>query len=283
MDETAMIRSGGIGRRGVLAGVSAAGVLQPRWSLADGSAQPDNWPALSAQIFPGRELRDGVAFLTIDAPYRAEDAAVVPIALAMKLPSDDSRQITKLTLVIEANPSPVAGVFTLPPTGGIDRIETRVRVDDYTNIRAVAELSDGELYATARFVKAAGGCSAPALKQANDSIAKGTLRFREFPSATAATGPSRREAQVMIRHPNYSGMQMDQVSRLYIPADFIQTLKVWQGEQPLLTIEAGISISENPAFRFSFMPNGATTFRVEALASDGTRFDGSFPALDDAT
>jgi sulfur-oxidizing protein SoxY len=283
MKTQAICRSGGLGRRGWLAGVSAASLLPPRWSLADDSPQPDLWPALAGQIFPAGELHDGATFLTIDAPDRAQDAATVPVTLTMQRPSGDVRQITKVTLVIEANPSPVAAVFNLPPNVGIDRIATRVRVNDYTNIRAVAELSDGALYATARFVKAAGGCSAPALKQANDAIAMGTLRFREFPSANSSPGTDRREAQVMIRHPNYSGMQMDQVSRLYIPADFIQTLKVWQGEQPLLTIEAGISISENPAFRFSFMPNGATTFRVEALASDGTRFDRSFPAKDEAT
>ena len=48
-------------------------------------------------------------------------------------------------------------------------------------MHAVAELSDGKLYAVARYVKAAGGCSAPALKQTADDIPIGTLRFREFP------------------------------------------------------------------------------------------------------
>jgi sulfur-oxidizing protein SoxY len=82
----------------------------------------------------------------------------------------------------------------------------------------------------------------------------------------------------MVRHPNYSGMQMDQISRLYIPADFLDSLKVWQGDRLLLTIAGGISISENPSFRFSFQPGQAKTFRVEASASDGQRFSASFPA-----
>ena len=82
----------------------------------------------------------------------------------------------------------------------------------------------------------------------------------------------------MVRHPNYSGMQMDQISRLYIPADFLETLRVWQGDQLLLTVKGGISISENPAFRFSFKPNEAKTFRVEVADSEGKRYSGSFPA-----
>ncbi len=82
-------------------------------------------------------------------------------------------------------------------------------------MHAVAELSDGKLYVATRFVKAAGGCSAPALKMTADAIPLGTMRFRLLPA---------HEAQLMIRHPNYSGMQMNQLTRLYIPAEFVQTL-----------------------------------------------------------
>ena len=50
----------------------------------------------------------------------------------------------------------------------------------------------------------------------------------------------------MIRHPNYSGMQMDQVTRLYVPAHFVKSVRIRQGQDLLLSIESGISISENP-------------------------------------
>ena len=43
-------------------------------------------------------------------------------------------------------------------------ISTRVRVNSYTNVHAVAELSDGKLYVVKTYVKASGGCSAPAVK-----------------------------------------------------------------------------------------------------------------------
>ena len=167
------------GRRMFLGALAGVLLVSPRVDAATPAGQ-DPWPALAAQIFPDRLLRDGAALLTIDAPYRAEDAAVVPIALHTTLAADDPRHVRKITLVIDANPSPVAASFTLEPEAGIDRIATRVRVDDYTNVHAVAELSDGTLYAVARYVKASGGCSAPALKQTADSIPLGTLRFREF-------------------------------------------------------------------------------------------------------
>jgi sulfur-oxidizing protein SoxY len=82
----------------------------------------------------------------------------------------------------------------------------------------------------------------------------------------------------MLRHPNYSGMQMDQITRLYIPADFVKTLEIRQGGRLLLSVEGGISISENPSFRFSFRPDQAIPFRVDGSDSAGQRFSNSFPA-----
>lgn len=264
-------------RRG-FAGIAAAFAAIPG-ARAEGDS--DRWADLAGQLFAGRPLLDGAAVIGIDAPYRAEDAAVVPVELVIRTNDADPVRVAKLTLVIDINPAPVAATFALGAGAGIDRISTRVRVNDYTNMHAIAEMSDGTLYSVARFVKAAGGCSAPALKQAADGIPEGTLRFREFADGQDAAG--RREAQVMVRHPNYSGMQMDQISHLYIAADFLQTMQVWQGDQLLLGIDAGISISENPAFRFRFRPNKAATFRVEGEASDGKRFSGSFPADKTAT
>jgi sulfur-oxidizing protein SoxY len=274
---TTLTGHGQTGRRVILGALSGALLISPRTRAAL-SAEADPWPALAAQIFPNQTLQDGAKLLTIDAPYRAEDAAVVPVTLHTTLAADDPRRIRKITLVIDANPSPVAAVFTPEPNAGIDSISTRVRVDDYTNVHAVAELTDGKLYVATRYVKAAGGCSAPALKQTADAIPIGTLRFRELPAAD----PAQREAQVMVRHPNYSGMQMDQLTRLYIPADFVEKLRIWQGDQLLLTVEGGISISENPAFRFSFKPTEAKTFRVEGGDSDGKHFSASFPAQEAA-
>jgi sulfur-oxidizing protein SoxY len=101
------------------------------------------------------------------------------------------------------------------------------------------------------------------------------MRFREFPPGNDAGG--RREAQIMVRHPNYSGMQMDQITRLYIPAHFVTKLRMLQGSDLLFAVESGISISENPEFRFSFRPSGAA-FRAEGEDNEGTKFSATWPA-----
>jgi sulfur-oxidizing protein SoxY len=263
----------GIGRRTAIAMLANAAVMPPLAS----AEEPDPWPSLAAQIFDGRHVEDGAAVLTIDAPYRAEDAAVVPVTLQWALPGQDRREVRAVTLVIDANPSPLAARFTIGEGSGVDRIATRVRVDDYTNFHAVAELSDGALLASSRYVKAAGGCSAPALKVSGDPIPPGTMKLREFSPDPDAARPGWREAQIMIRHPNYSGMQMDQVTRLYVPAHFIRSLRIQLDEALLFAVDEGISISENPLYRFAYRPNGAKAFRVAAEDSDGGTFNAVFP------
>jgi sulfur-oxidizing protein SoxY len=268
-------------RRPLLAlAAMAASVAAGKHPAAQAPTREDPWPSLAAQIFDGRAIEDGSSIVAIDAPYRAEDAALVPVGLRSLLPLDDVRRIVSIALVIDENPSPVAAVFSLGVSSGVRSLSTRVRVDSYTNLHAVAELSDGLLYGTQRFIKAAGGCSAPAAKQGADSIPLGTMRFRRFQpaSGTDPDQPDQGEAQLLIRHPNYSGMQMDQVTRLYVPAHFVKSVRIWQGQNVLLSIDCGISISENPSFRFDFRSNGANTFKAEMVDSDGGSFGQEWPA-----
>jgi sulfur-oxidizing protein SoxY len=262
-------------RRALLATLAIGAV--GRHAAAQAPAQEDPWPALAAQIFNDRAIPDGSQILAIDAPYRAEDAAVVPVDIRNLLTKGDTRRIKSITLVIDENPSPLAAVFTLGAKGDVRSLSTRVRVESYTNFHAVAELSDGQLYGTVRFVKAAGGCSAPAAKEDADAIPPGTMRFRQFPPVPGGD-PARREARLMIRHPNYSGMQMDQVTRLYVPARFVKSIRIWQGQDLLMSIESGISIAENPEYRFDYWPNGAASFKAEIEDSDGKSYQKEWAA-----
>jgi sulfur-oxidizing protein SoxY len=262
-------------RDGVMALIALLGCGATHQAQA---AEPtDPWPELARDIFNGRQLVDGAGLVTIEMPYRAEDAAIVPVTLRASLPAGDTRTVKAITLVIDQNPAPVAATFRLG--AGVAMISTRVRIDSYTNVHAVAELSDGTIHASAVYVKASGGCSAPTAKSLDQASANvGQMRFRQF--AKPSNGPvgGAREAQIMIRHPNNSGLQRDQVTLLYIPAYFVRELRIWQGDQLLLTMDGGISISEDPNIRFSYLPNGASSFRAEAVDTEGHVFKGEWPA-----
>jgi sulfur-oxidizing protein SoxY len=233
----------------------------------------DPWPGLVQDIFSNRPMNDGSDVIAIEMPYRAEDAAIVPVTLRTKLSSDDVRRVLAITLVIDQNPAPMAAKFELGPDARVSEISTRVRVNSYTNVHAVAELSDGKLYMIKTFVKASGGCSAPAAKNAEEAKNRlGQMKYREFAKDDQSPTNGTREAQIMIGHPNNSGLQRDQLTLLYIPAFFINELHLWQDNSPVLSVDSGISISEDPNIRFTYVSNGAKLFRAEARDTAGHVF-----------
>jgi sulfur-oxidizing protein SoxY len=208
--------------------------------------------------------------LLLETPNRAEDAAIVPISIKVRAPQSANQYVSKLYLLIDNNPSPIAGIFTFTPNSGRADIETRVRVDEYTHVRAIAEMNDGKLYMNTRFVKASGGCSAsPGKDQAAAMASLGKMKFR-VEGDVAARKPVL--AQLMISHPNNSGLAMDQSTRQFTPAHYVRTVNVSYAGQPVMTADVDISISENPSFRFYFVPNGEGELKAEVVDSTDKRF-----------
>ena len=238
------------------------------------------WLKVRASLFQSRPIDTAtVDLISLDAPARAEDSAVVPIAIKTGFMPTSSRYIEKLYLIIDNNPSPIAAVFTFHPLSGRADIETRVRINEYTHVRAIAETNDGKLHMSTRFVKAAGGCSAPPGKNAQDSLASlGRMKFRLEdrlidPNAAVPAGGHPVLARLMISHPNDSGLAMDQVSRMFQPAHFVRQVNITYAGQPVMSADVDFSISENPNFRFYFTPRGDGELKAEVVDSHDLRFE----------
>lgn len=235
--------------------------------------ETDIWPGLRQQLFGERSIAEGQV-VSLEAPERAENPAVVPIAIRAELPPGDNDRVKTLYLIIDKNPGPLAAVFHLGAQGGSTFLSTRVRVNEYTHIRAIAETQQGRLYMAKRFVKASGGCAAPATT--DPKAAKAMLgRIRVFPvgNPRSLTDPWR--MQIMIHHPNDSGLQTDQLTHLVIPAYFVKRISVSYEGQPVLQAETNISLSENPSLRFSFVPGVPGTLKVEVTDTQDKHFEGS--------
>ena len=234
----------------------------------------ESWTELRGDIVGEAAIADGSAVFTVDAPYRANDAATVPIHIVQ---TDPSAMIREAKVVIDENPAPVAGDFTFGDAMAPLDFELRVRVNQYSNVRVIADTGEG-LLMNGRFVKASGGCSAPASKNPELALASmGEMKLKLFGDTSAQMSTPRREAQIMIRHPNYSGLQRDQITQLFIAAHFIDTIEVTQGDELLFRMEGGISISENPVFRFDYADNGSTTLHVRATDTEGNVFEQDLP------
>ena len=231
----------------------------------------ETWAYLAPSILGDTTPDPAGDALTLEAPVRADDAATVPIHLVQPA---EGPPIHAMTLVIDENPSPVAAEIAFSPALMPLDFELRVRVNQYSNVRAIATTGQGEVLMAGAYVKASGGCSAPASRSPEEATAGlGEMRLRGF----GEVGDGRQEAQVMIRHPQFSGLQRDQVTQLWIPAHFIERIEVYQGEEMLFTLTGGISVSENPVFRFRYVDNGAPGFRVMARDTEGNVFEQTLP------
>ena len=206
----------------IISVLSPVDFLRAENKIVNPSSQTEQWANLKESLFSNRKVRENaIDILSISAPFRAEDAAVVPISIKSKIDQGKKKFIKKLYLLIDKNPTPVAGVFTLSPKAGRADIAIRVRLEEYTFVRAVAELNDNSLHMVARYVRASGGCSAPAgkdLQAALKRIGKMKLRTQSNPELGKPT-----QAQVMVSHPNLSGMQKDQVTQQSQPVHLQRT------------------------------------------------------------
>ncbi|SAL04994.1 sulfur oxidation protein SoxY [Caballeronia arationis] len=265
-----------ITRRSTLIALFATLALNGAYAAQPGDdpGKEAHWLDFKEGMFKGRAVdAHGDAVIKLEAPARAADAAVVPISITAQFPQTPAHFIRRIYLFIDENPEPYAGFFEFTPESGLANIETRVRVEDYTFMRAIAETNDGHLHSAVRFVKASGGCSAPAGK--DDAAAEASAGQVRIMAEGKTVAGQPQLAQVMVRHPNRTGMAMNQVTRNYASAYFIRKVAVTYAGKPVMTANVNFSISENPNFRFYFVPRGSGELKAQAEDTKNKQFEGA--------
>ena len=235
-------------------------VLLPTVVWAEGDDTVWN-NTLKSQFFAGKTIDESDAVIELEAPYRAEDPAIVPVKVTSKIPQNQSKYIKKIWVFVDKNPFPFVGEFEFFPESGKADLAMRVRVNTYSNIRAIAETNDGKLTMSKKFVKASGGCSAPIGADLDEAMKRlGKVKFR-LDDGIKTGQPT--QAQLMISHPNITGMQMDQMTRFVRKSHFIDQLKVTFNDKPVLNAKIDIAISADPNFRFYFVPDKPGELKAE--------------------
>ena len=232
--------------------------------------------SLKPVYFADRAISEGAAqtIIELTAPPKAEDPALVPISIHTKIPQTDDAFIQKIYVFIDKNPLPLVGTFAFTPASGRADLAMRIRIDDRSYVRAIAEMNTGELYMDERFVRAVGGCSAPPGKDLAESMARlGKIKIRILGEIQQGE-PSL--TQLMISHPNITGLAMDQVRRMKPPPYFVKEIRVSFDGQPVLSAETTFAISQNPSFRFFFVPHQDGELTVEVIDTKEERFTSSY-------
>jgi sulfur-oxidizing protein SoxY len=231
-------------------------------------AKSEYWEPIRKIMFGDREILDGKDVVQLYLAVRADDASTVPIAVKAAIDQTPERYIKTLYLVVERNPSPTAGVFHFTPESGRVQLETRLRFEDFSHVRAIAETNDGKLFMASRWVKAAGGCSAPNARNAVPAHLLGKMKFKFEDETIKYNEPSL--VQLMIRHPNESALAGD-FDPTKVP-QFVRSIAISFAGRSIMTAELDFSISDNPSFRFNFVPHERGELRVEVEDTHDQRY-----------
>ena len=255
--------------------ISIAGLLLASPALRAEGEDETAWNStLKEKLFAGRTIEEDQQTIEITAPYRAEDPGLVPLQITSRFPQTAEHYIKNITVVIDNNPVPFSASFDFTPESGKADIATRMRFNAYTYVRAIAETSDGRLHMAKAFVKASGGCSAPVGTDLEAARARmGKMKFKLDGDKASLNQPN--PVQLLISHPNITGMQMDQISRIVLPAHYVTEVKVTFEGKPVLTAKTDIAISADPNFRFYFVPSKAGELKSEIKDNLGNNYSAS--------
>ena len=213
---------------------------------ADSSESWNNY--LKEDIYGSQQIiqRDHII---IDAPYRALDSAGVEIFILNA--GAVNHDYNKLTLIIDENPTPCCAVFEF--MGIRPALATNVRINAYTDLTVIAEDEMKNLTYNQKYVKAAGGCSAPPV--VSSVMDPGTIQVFQNNS----------QLRVAIFHPNYTGMQFDQLTRAEIPAEYIEKVKLYVDNEHVFSYSGTIGIGQNVFFELPIYASGKS---IKVIAND---------------
>ncbi len=240
----------------------------------------DTWDDLAPQVFPGKVLLPAGEVIALDSPYRTPNDARTQIAVRIAPPA--GALVEEVTLVLDENPMPVSAVFRLKePQPGFG-FDATMRINGPTPVHVVAALSDGRHFVAEAFVKTSGqgACAAPPGTDPKDALATlGQMELQLMPGLGDTGSVAKRLSRlagtpghldVDIMHPSHSGMQMDQISLLFIPMRYVETLEIGIDGAPFAEVTGSISLSENPHLGMTVPPQ-AHRAEVTMTDTDGTR------------
>lgn len=238
-------------------------------SSAFAEPDPKIWPVVKEAFFAQRDIQE-VDFLKIEAPRRAESGAQVPVTYSIDNAAVNGVVIKKLYVIVDANPIPLTATYHLTDMLGNFQMSTRVRFETDSFVHIVGETADGKLYMAKREIRAAGGCGGTV--DGDDAAiraAAGKIKLKvEEPIKIGSTVST----IFNIRHPMRTGLQRDLVSQGYVPAFYINKASFSYNGKPVMTIDVGVGTSEDPYFKFNFVPSEAGKLEVNATDNEGKAF-----------
>ncbi|MFV0383125.1 quinoprotein dehydrogenase-associated SoxYZ-like carrier [Paracoccus sp. (in: a-proteobacteria)] len=240
-------------------------------------AAQESWDAVRAQLYDDRPLLAGKGVIALDAPYRTADDARTRVAAQITAPAGGL--ISRVAVVLDENPMPVSADFALSQPQPYFFFDATLRINGPTPVHVVAEMTDGRVFVSGGFIKTSGqgACAAPPGSDPKLALATlGRMRLSvsdDLPgdagAVLAGMAAGMKRLELDISHPSHSGMQMDQVTLLFIPMRYVETVGVSANGTDYLRMTGSISLAEDPQIGMS-VPAAIRRVDVTLTDTDGT-------------
>lgn len=173
------------------------------------------------------------ADITLIAPDRAENGAVVQVEIVSNIPNTEA-----LALFVAENPTPlIANVMLFPGTQA--RLVTRIKMAQTSEVKVVAKVGNQYFTHSKQVVVLEDGCGGSDI----DAKLESSMKMRAKLVNDIA------EVKVIIVHPMTTGRAKNSAGQL-IPAHFIQTVDATLNGKQVLEAHCSTAISKNPYFTF---------------------------------
>lgn len=147
----------GVAKDFVIPGPATGQALQLGMPLPDELVE-----ATIKRLFGNRSLQRGDDKIKVELPQIAEDGGGVAIGIDSTLPVSGAAAMSNLYIIADKNRRPMLAKFGFTPDSGRVTLATSVRLATSTDVRVVAEMSDGALYAVTKHVRVTiSGCDLP--------------------------------------------------------------------------------------------------------------------------
>ena len=237
-----------------------------------------SWPDLKHALFGEQFLTPAGDIVEIVAPYRTTDDGRTHLLGHVTVPA--GKMIESVMVVLDENPMPVSAVFDF--TDGVPQFsfDVTMRINGPTPMHVIAKTTEGQLFVSEAFVKTSGtgACAAPPGTDPEEALATlGNMQLDisdpkpklSLAGLSSTSTTPDKDLNISISHPSHSGLQMDQISLLFIHARFIDTIEVDVNGRDFMEITGSISLSENPDIKVS-VPGYAQNLDVTLTDTDGS-------------
>jgi len=238
-----------------------------------------SWSDLRVALYGDQILIPAGNDIVIDAPYRTDNDARTQIAVDVTAPN--GKVLESVTLILDENPMPVSAVFNFDEPLPRFFFDLSMRINGPTPVHVVAKTTEGQLLVGEGFVKTSGqgACSAP--PGTDPDLALATLGEIQIGITDMDAGKTpldklvgllnkpQKRVDVDINHPSHSGMQMDQISLLFIPMRYVENVQIDLDGRGFVNMTGSISLSENPRMSLA-VPGDTRSVDVTMTDTDGT-------------